>query len=108
MAPPQDVCPREGTHQVLKQTRFQGSRPETGSYLRRIDSCITQLKAQGPSRTCDENKEEEEALKQTRFQGRHQTDLISEDNVIQLHFYAIWGMAFIRGYQHPVPRRARI
>ena len=31
-----------------------------GSYLRLIDSCITQLKAQGPSRTCDERKEEEE------------------------------------------------
>ena len=30
---------------------------EAGSYLRRIDSCITQLKAQGPSRTCDESKE---------------------------------------------------
>ena len=29
------------------------------SYLRLIDSCITQLKAQGPSRTCGENKEEE-------------------------------------------------
>ena len=33
---------------------------EAGSYLRRIDSCITQLKAQGPSRTCNESKEEEE------------------------------------------------
>ena len=31
---------------------------EVGSYLRRIDSCITQLKAQGPSRTCNESKEE--------------------------------------------------
>ena len=30
-----------------------------GSYLRLIDSCITQLKAQGPSRTCNECKEEE-------------------------------------------------
>jgi len=30
------------------------------SYLRLIDSCITQLKAQGPSRTCNESKEEEE------------------------------------------------
>ena len=29
--------------------------------LRLIDSCITQLKAQGPCRTCDESKEEEEA-----------------------------------------------
>ena len=30
------------------------------SYLRRIDSCITHLKAQGPSRTCNESEEEEE------------------------------------------------
>ena len=34
---------------------------EAGSYLRLIDSCITQLKAQGPSRTCNESKEEEKA-----------------------------------------------
>jgi len=33
---------------------------EAGSYLRLIDSCITQLEAQGPARTCDESKEEEE------------------------------------------------
>ena len=33
---------------------------EAGSYLRLIDSCITQLKAQGPSGTCNESKEEEE------------------------------------------------
>ena len=32
---------------------------EAVSYLRLIDSCITQLKAQGPSRTCNECKEEE-------------------------------------------------
>jgi len=30
------------------------------SSLRLVDSCITQLKAQGPSRTCNESKEEEE------------------------------------------------
>jgi len=35
---------------------------ESGSYLRLIDSCITQLKAQGPSRTCTESKEEEEVF----------------------------------------------
>jgi len=29
------------------------------SYLRLIDSCLTQLKAQGPSRTCNESNEEE-------------------------------------------------
>ena len=33
---------------------------EAGSYLRLVDSCITQLKAQGPARACDESKEEEE------------------------------------------------
>ena len=33
---------------------------DMGSYLRLIDFCITQLKAQGPSRTCNESKEEEE------------------------------------------------
>ena len=33
---------------------------EAVSYLRPIDSCFTQLKAQGPSRTCNESKEEEE------------------------------------------------
>ena len=32
---------------------------EAGSYLRLIDSCITQLKSQGPSRTCNESKEED-------------------------------------------------
>jgi len=35
---------------------------EAGSYLRLIDSCITQLKAQGPSRTCNESKEEKRNL----------------------------------------------
>ena len=33
---------------------------EAGSYLRLVDSCFTQLKAQGPSRTCNESEEEEE------------------------------------------------
>ena len=33
---------------------------EAGSYLRPIDYFITQLEAQGPSRTCNESKEEEE------------------------------------------------
>jgi len=35
---------------------------EAGSYLRLIHSCITQIKAQVPSRTCNESKEEEEDL----------------------------------------------
>jgi len=33
---------------------------EAGSYVRLIDSCITQLKAQGISRTCNESKDEED------------------------------------------------
>jgi len=33
--------------------------PDMGSYLRLIDACITQLKAHGPSRTCNESKEGE-------------------------------------------------
>jgi len=37
-----------------------GSGSEAGSYLRLIDSCITQLKAEGPSGTCNESKEEED------------------------------------------------
>ena len=37
----------------------RGACSEAGSYLRLIDSCITQLKARGPSRTCNESKEEE-------------------------------------------------
>ena len=49
--------------QDLPSTRLQGgTRQEStflqvGSCLRLIDSCITQLKAQGPSRTCNESKE---------------------------------------------------
>ena len=35
---------------------------EAGSYLRLIDSCITPLKAQGPSKTCIESKQEEEEV----------------------------------------------
>ena len=38
---------------------WSAQRPTKG-LLRLIDSCITQLKAQGPSRTCNESKEEEE------------------------------------------------
>ena len=32
---------------------------EVGSHSRLIDFCVTQLKAQGPSRTCNATKEEE-------------------------------------------------
>ena len=35
---------------------------EAVSYLRRIDSCITQLKVQGASQTCTERKEEKKKM----------------------------------------------
>ena len=35
---------------------------ETGTYLRLMDSCITQLEAHGLSRTCDESQEEKEEV----------------------------------------------
>ena len=38
-------------------TLVVSSGSEAGSYLRLTDSCITQIKAQGPSRTCNESKE---------------------------------------------------
>ena len=45
----------------LRRTEDPRSRrcPPPPWYLRLIDSCITQLNAQGPSRTCNESKEEE-------------------------------------------------
>jgi len=44
---------------------------QTGSYLRLIDSCITQLKAQGPSRTCNESDEERRWHPGLPGRGRH-------------------------------------
>jgi len=48
--------PLPGEYGTYKSEMCSGS--EAGSYLRLIDSCITQRKAQGPSRTCNESKEE--------------------------------------------------
>ena len=45
------------------------SGPQAGSYVRRIDSFVTQLKAQGPFRTCNESKEEEEVLSAANTPG---------------------------------------
>ena len=49
--------------------------------MRLIDSCITPLKSQGPSRTCNESKEEEEApcgeVRQTQALGRERESLLN-------------------------------
>ena len=44
-------------------------------YLRLIDSCVTQLKAQGPSRTCNESKQEEEKELESEAGGAEQVRL---------------------------------
>jgi len=56
-------------HRLKRQRRFSAKAEnrgvvvtEAGSYSRLIDSCITQLKAQGPFRTCNESKDEEEEV----------------------------------------------
>ena len=53
---------RTSTRQALRTIRGAAGQDgsEAGSYLRLIDSFITQIKTQGPSRTCNESKEEEE------------------------------------------------
>ena len=50
-------------------------------YLRLIDSCITQLKAQGPSRTCNESKEEVAHRVQRHLHDRRDACLQREFNV---------------------------
>ena len=45
-----------GRLRASSQSCTQGT--DADSYLRLIDSCITQRKAQGPFRTCNESKEE--------------------------------------------------
>ena len=47
-------------HRLLSRHPSQPTLSLSRMYLRLTDFCITQLKAQGPSRTCDESKEEEE------------------------------------------------
>jgi len=53
-----------------------GCGTEAGSYLRLTDFCITHLKARGPSRTCNESKEEEEAGVHRRHEGLHERLLL--------------------------------
>ena len=44
-----------------RTSRWSGiAEHEADSYMRLTDSCITQLKSQRPSRTCNESKEEED------------------------------------------------
>ena len=58
----------QGTCSIWSGSDLCGT--EAGSYVRLIDSCITQLKAQGHSRTCNESKEEDPFVSS----GRHLDD----------------------------------
>ena len=51
------------------------SASEAGSYLRRIDSCIIEVKTQGPSRTCNESKEDEQNKKSYLTESVHKVVL---------------------------------
>ena len=65
---------------------------EAGSYLRLIDSCVTHLKAQGPSRTCNESKEEEEVqhLPHGGVRPFHQKSTCLTQLTLATHVVQIW------------------
>jgi len=50
-------CHRSKLHNLRTTTSQKCAVAEAGSYLRLVDSCITQLKVQGPSGTCNESQE---------------------------------------------------
>ena len=70
------------SHRAIERaTRFRAKRQnrgavvtEAGSSLRRIDFCITQRKAQRPSRFCNESQKEEEKLRAAERRGNNWID----------------------------------
>ena len=64
--------PFKSGHRSLGSGRWRWT--EAGSYLRLIDSCITQPMAHGPSRTCNESNEEEPGRGGGGGQQRRQPD----------------------------------
>ena len=86
---------------------------EAGSYLRLTDSCITQLKAQGPSRTCHEIKEEAEAV---RHLAAHRREVRARRDVVVLrlgrhrfcrhHALLLQLCLPLLPHHHAMPRRA--
>ena len=50
--------PSSGLMVLGRLTEAELGGEQMDAYLRRTDSCITQLKAQGPSRTCNDSREE--------------------------------------------------
>ena len=66
---------------------------EAGSYLRLIDYFITQLEAQGPSRTCNESKEEEEEGSSIRLCERSSTLIEGHTTCADSLAFRFWGAA---------------
>jgi len=60
---------------------------EAGSYLRLIDSYITQLKAQGPSRTCNESNEEEAEEEEEEEEEEDKKDEIKGRDQVTFFFF---------------------
>jgi len=58
---------------------------EAGSYLRLIDSCISKIKAQGPSRTCNESKEEYREHREVGAHRLHDPPLLRGGLVFKAH-----------------------
>jgi hypothetical protein len=89
---------------------------QAGSYLRQTDSCITQLKAQGPSRTCNESKEEREEVSFPRISAGNVTicalhkalKLIAPGKLTSDERSVVRRVAGTSDKCATVPRRARI
>jgi len=58
---------------------------ETVEYLRLIDSCITQLKAQGPARTCNESITRR--FLGSRFDMLHVAETLASQGPASLFFF---------------------
>ena len=71
-------------------------RYEAGSYLRLMDSCITQLKDQEPSRTCNESKKEEEDWQVARVRGGKHTSIAPPKRLTFLEKLPSPGTCFAR------------
>jgi len=65
-----------------------------------MDSCITQIEAQGPSRTCTESKEEESSSSAPEHaEGEHEAALLpaAQPSVPALHQHPLHPVLIMRG-----------
>ena len=74
------------TKGFIKNNHFTGMccGTEAGSYLRLIDSCVTQLRAQGPSRTCNQSKEEKKDSRTSDIRACGRREVAGPGGVLEL------------------------